>query len=66
MKRKIGTKTRRKGCFEYGYVARPSQMFGKMIPFSPHWWAQYLGNGLDATFKTKRECLVWMREWSCE
>jgi hypothetical protein len=64
MKTKVKTRVRKMGYFEYGYVSKPSQIFGVMLPeFQPHWWVQYLGNGLQWQFETKRECLDWMRDW---
>ena len=50
--------------FEYGYIAKASQMTGRMEPeFRPHWWAQYLGDGTQGMFDTKKECLAWIRGW---
>lgn len=58
------TKTERIGAFEVSYVARAEDMYGKMEPyFWPHWHVQYLGDGIAATFRTKRECLAWIKEW---
>jgi len=51
--------------FEYGYIARASDMTGRMEPkFRPHWWAQLLSDGTMQTFDTKAECLAWIRGWS--
>jgi hypothetical protein len=50
--------------FQYGYVAKASDMCGKMEPeFEPHWWAQYLGDGITAHFNTRAETLAWIRSW---
>ena len=53
----------RKGGFDYGYVSRPSQMCGKLEPFSPHWWAQSIVDGTQEIFKTRKECLSWIKSW---
>ena len=51
--------------FEYGYVRSRKQLNCIMLPqFEPHWWAQYLGDGTDATFKTKAECIAWIDSWN--
>jgi len=62
-KKRISKKIKRIGCFEYGYIRKPSEMLGAMYPHRPHWWIQHLGNGLDAIYKTKRECFEWMKLW---
>ena len=58
------TKTYRTARCEYGYVRSPKEIAGRMEPFRPHWWAQYLGNGDWTTFATKKECLAWCLEWN--
>jgi hypothetical protein len=36
----------------------------KGLTFSaPTWWAQYLGDGTQAFFDSKKECLDWIRNW---
>ena len=59
--------------FEYGYIRKEEDMVGIMaykssstltIPFRPHWWVQYLGNGQSAIFDTKKECLQWIKKWN--
>jgi hypothetical protein len=62
-KKRISKRIKRIGCFEYGYIRKPSEMLGTMYPHRPHWWIQHLGNGLDAIYKTKRECFEWMKLW---
>ncbi|NBV78011.1 hypothetical protein EBR66_07635 [bacterium] len=52
------------GAFQYGYVSKPSQISGRMEPFRPHWWAQYMGDGTDEIFKTKKQALAWIKEWN--
>lgn len=52
--------------FEYGFVRSPSGMVGRMEPFRPHWWAQYLGDGTQETFDSRLECISWIRSWRAE
>jgi hypothetical protein len=48
--------------FEYGFIAKPSDMYGKLEPFRPCWnISTYDGTG--AFFDTKRECIEWADEW---
>ena len=49
--------------FQYGYVAKPSDLCGRMIPFRPHWWAQYQGDGTEQIFDTKKQALEWIESW---
>jgi hypothetical protein len=56
-------KTKRKGCFEYSFISKPSQICGTLSPFRPFWFIQHLGNGMFEMFDTKRECLGWIRQW---
>lgn len=64
MRSKPGEKIHKRRGFEFGYIAKPEQMNGAMLPeFKPTWWVQYLGDGTQAFFKTRRECLDWIREW---
>lgn len=50
--------------FEYAYIKKESDMAGIMIPFRPHWWVQYLGDGQSAIFETKKQCIQWIKEWN--
>jgi len=56
-------KTKKKGCFEYSYISKPSQMYGTLSPFRPFWFIQNLSNGMFEMFDTKRECFGWIRQW---
>ena len=38
-------------------------MCGKLEPFSPHWWAQSIVDGTQEIFKTRKECLSWIKSW---
>ena len=49
--------------FEYGYIKKPSDMYGTLTPFRPCWWVQYLGDGQSKLFDTKKQCLQWIKEW---
>lgn len=51
------------GAFEFGYVAKPSDMAGKMADFRPHWWAQAMSNGAWSIFSTRKECEAWIADW---
>jgi hypothetical protein len=56
--------TERKGAFEISYCAKAADMVGTMRPeFRPFWNVQYLGDGTQAFFDTKRECLAWIKDW---
>ena len=49
--------------FEYGYTATPDQFVGKLEPWRPHWWAQYLGDGTLGIFDSRADMREWMRKW---
>jgi len=54
---------RRKGAFDYGYVSRPSQMYGKLEPFKTFWWAMRKADCTSEQFDTRKECLAWIKSW---
>jgi len=49
--------------FDTGFIAKPEDMAGTMTPFSPSWWAQYLGDGTQEYFTDIKDCQKWLREW---
>ncbi len=49
--------------FEYGFIAKPSDMAGRLEPFRPCWNIQCSGDGTQAFFDTEEECLAWADEW---
>ena len=49
--------------FDVGFIAKPEDMAGKLIPFSPVWNAQYLGDGTQEFFDDIKECQTWLRSW---
>ena len=53
----------RDGRFEYGFTADPDDFIGTMEPWSPHWWAQYQGDGTQGFFDTRAEMREWMQLW---
>lgn len=63
MKVKAKTGIRRKGGFNYGHVSRPSQMYGKLEPFKPFWWAMRRADCTSEQFDTLKECLAWIKSW---
>lgn len=49
--------------FEYGFIAKPSDMIGTLEPFRPCWNIQADGDGTQAFFDSLDECLEWADEW---
>lgn len=49
--------------FEYGFIAKKSDMAGKLEPFRPCWNIQQIHDGTQAFFDTKEECFEWANEW---
>jgi hypothetical protein len=49
--------------FDISFAEKPEDMVGKMIPFSPVWNAQYLGDGTQEFFDDIKECQTWLRGW---
>lgn len=51
------SKTERIGTFEVSFVWQDG------VVIRPYWEVQYLGDGTQTIFDTKREALAWIKEW---
>ena len=51
------------GKFEYGWIASPRDMVGRMTPFHQCWNVQYLGDGTQSYAQTKREVFEFIADF---
>ncbi len=51
------------GAFEYGWIASPRDMAGKLTPFRQCWKVQYLGDGTQDFVTTRREVFRFVADF---